>query len=37
MATFSLPPSSTPEWAKAIPEQVWKEEILSKLRTKHPK
>lgn len=32
MAGFSLPPAAAPEWAKEVPEEVWKERLLTQLR-----
>ena len=34
MAGFSLSPSSIPEWAKVVPEEVWKNELLAGLKPK---
>lgn len=35
MSGFMLPPSATPTWAQAMPEDVWKKELLEGLRN-HP-
>lgn len=32
MAGFSLPLTAAPQWAKEVPEEVWKESLLSRLR-----
>ena len=32
MAGFSLPPAAAPKWAKDMPEEVWKEQLLAQLR-----
>ena len=34
MAGFSLSPSNIPEWAKVVPEEVWKNELLDGLKPK---
>ena len=34
MAGFSLSPKSIPEWAKVVPEEVWKNELLAGLKSK---
>lgn len=34
MSGFSLPPSAIPEWAKHVPENVWKSELIKGIRTK---
>jgi hypothetical protein len=31
MLNFTLPPSSIPEWANAIPEEQWKQQLISRL------
>ena len=35
MAGFSLPASSVPQWAKVVPEDVWKAELIGGLRKQH--
>ena len=32
MTGFSLPVSSTPDWALSVPEDIWKKELLDGLR-----
>lgn len=32
MVGFSLPPAAAPQWAKEVPEEVWKERLLTQLR-----
>ena len=32
MAGFSLPLTAAPQWAKEVPEEVWKESLLIQLR-----
>lgn len=34
MCGFSLPTSAMPEWAKQVPEDVWKTELIDGLREK---
>ena len=34
MSGFSLPTSAIPEWAKQVPEEVWKTELLDGLKKK---
>lgn len=34
MVGFTLSPSSIPEWAKVVPEDVWKKELLDGLKPK---
>ena len=34
MAGFSLPTSAVPQWAKMVPEDVWKAELIGGLQTK---
>jgi len=34
MAGFSLPTSAVPQWAKVVPEDVWKAELIGGLQTK---
>lgn len=34
MSGFSLPVSAVPQWAKVVPEDVWKAELIGGLRTK---
>ncbi|KAJ3665440.1 hypothetical protein Zmor_000936 [Zophobas morio] len=31
MVNFTLPPSAIPEWANTIPEEQWKQQLISKL------
>ena len=35
MAGFSLPLGSQPQWAKVVPEDVWKAELIEGLQQKH--
>lgn len=35
MEGFSLSPSSIPEWAKVVPEDIWKNELLAGLKPKN--
>ena len=35
MAGFSLPLGSQPQWAKVVPENVWKAELIEGLQQKH--
>ena len=37
MAGFNLSPNNIPEWAKVIPEEVWKNELLAGLKPKKSK
>lgn len=32
MASFALPDNYVPEWAKVIPEEEWKSQLLTKIR-----
>ena len=34
MAGFSLPPSVMPDWAKVVPEDIWKAELIGGLEKK---
>lgn len=34
MAGFQLPESAQPEWAKSVPEEVWKKNLLAQLDAK---
>ena len=34
MADFKLPDSVEPSWAKVVPEEVWKKELIEQLRQK---
>lgn len=36
MAGFSLPASSIPLWATAVPEEEWKTQLVERLRKKQP-
>jgi len=37
MSGFSLPTSSIPAWAKQVPEDVWKNELIKGLQERKPK
>ena len=37
MAGFNLSPNNIPEWAKVVPEEVWKNELLAGLKPKKSK
>ncbi len=34
MSGFQLPATAVPEWAKSVPEEVWKKNLLSSLDAK---
>lgn len=34
MSNIKLPLNSTPEWAKSLPEQVWKKNLIENLNAK---
>lgn len=35
MSGFSLPEAAVPEWAKHVPEDVWKSQLMDGLRVKN--
>ena len=37
MSGFSLPTSSQPDWAKFIPEDEWKEQLIAKTKSQPEK
>lgn len=35
MSNFTLPPTSIPAWANSVPEEMWKENLMDRLRNRN--